>query len=140
MKLRATRRELTRAYRLHKPFCTDLSVAARKLIALYCIECGLKALILRERLVESTDQLPTDAEIGHDLMVGLKLLKAPVTLFGMSKLQIKTCHQREPQETVHPKDLHQTLRYGIPVSLQAETATEITNIMTWLEGKLNEGN
>lgn len=134
--LRATRRELTKAYRLNKIFCRDLTAPSCRLIALYCIECGIKALIMTERRVESTENLPTDAQIGHDLMAGLRLLRAPRALFSLMRFEIRTLHDRDPQESVHPRELHQALRYGIPTNMETETAAEITKILQWLEGKI----
>ena len=138
--LRATRRELTRAYRHHRNYCTDLTVVAYRLIALYCIECGLKALILQQRRVESTDELPPEAEIGHDLIAGLRLLRAPVALFKIRDLPVFTRHDRDPQDRVVVKDLHQTLRYGISTTLEPAVSTEIANIVAWLEKRFNEDN
>jgi len=138
--LRATRRELTKAYRDHRNHCSDLAVVVSRLIALYCIECGLKALILQERRVESTDELPSEAEIGHDLIAGLRLLKAPVVLFKIRDLVVMTRHNRNPQDRVAVKDLHQALRYGISTTLENEVSVEIANIMAWLEKRFNEGN
>jgi hypothetical protein len=138
--LRATRRELTKAYRRYKPYCADLSVTPYKLLALYRIECGLKALIMQQKRVESTNELPFDAEIGHDLMAGLRLLNAPATLFTMKTLRISTLHDRDPQQIVAPGNLHQALRYGIPTNLQVEISAEIEKITEWLEGKFNEAN
>ncbi|WP_158792763.1 hypothetical protein [Granulicella sp. L60] len=95
---------------------------------------------MQQQRVESTDKLPSDAVFGHDLVAGLKFLRAPVTLFKMNQLQISTLHERDPQQRVAPKDLHQALRYGIPTTLQTETSTEIRSIIAWIEGKFNEGN
>jgi len=136
--LRATRRELTKAYRSHKPFCSDISIPTRRLLALYCIECGLKALIMKARRVDSSDELPDEAVIGHDLLAGLRLLGAPAPLFGFTQLRIRTTHKKDPQQDLHVKELHQALRYGIPVNLQTEASTEITKILVWLEGKIDE--
>ena len=138
--LRVTRRELTRAYRQSRRYCVDLSIDPHKLLALYCIECGLKALILREQRVESTDALPAEVEIGHDLLLGLTVLRAPASLFGLNRLRISTRHDKEPQQTVAPKNLHQALRYGIPMSLQTEVSRELSTLMAWLEEQFDAGN
>jgi hypothetical protein len=135
MRLRATRREMGKAYRAHKKCCVDLTIPSYKLIALYCIECGLKALLMEEYRVDHTEQLPVSASIGHNLVEGLKLLRAPVALFKLKDLGMQTRHDRTPQQDVGATDLHQALRYGIPVNLEVESANEIQKILTWLEGK-----
>ena len=93
---------------------------------------------MKARRVESSDELPEDAVIGHDLLAGLRLLGAPPTLFGLMQLRIRTTHQKDPQQNIHVKELHQALRYGIPVNLQTEASTEMAKILVWLEGKIDE--
>jgi hypothetical protein len=110
-----------------------MAVATSRLMALYCIECGLKSLILQDRRIESTDELPIEAEIGHDLVAGLQLLKAPVVLYKIKDFVIMTRHDQNPQDRVVVKDLHQALRYGIPYTLETEVTVAIGNIIAWLE-------
>jgi hypothetical protein len=93
---------------------------------------------MKARRVDSSDELPDEAVIGHDLLAGLRLLGAPAPLFGFTQLRIRTTHKKDPQQDLHVKELHQALRYGIPVNLQTEASTEITKILVWLEGKIDE--
>lgn len=136
MQLRVTRREMIKAYRHQRRHCTDLTVSAFRLLALYCIECGIKALLMRQSVVEDTDALPEDARVGHNLVGGLKLLHAPVSLYRLQNLGLMTAHDRPPQQEVSATNLHQALRYGIPHTKELEVITEIANILAWLEGEL----
>lgn len=134
--LRATRREYLKAYRAHRPECRPLATAAQKMTALYTIECGLKALIMKEQNVESTDQLASDKQIGHDVVAGLRHLKAPVELYQLGRLNIMTNHSRSPQEVVRAGEVHEALRYGIPTTREAEISGEIRKILNWVETRL----
>jgi hypothetical protein len=129
---------MVRVYRLHSVHCTDLAIPSFKLLALYCIECGVKALLMQQYVVEQTEDLPEAAQIGHNAVEGLKLLNAPVSLLKLKDLRMMTTHKQPPQQQVSPATLHQALRYGIPVTCTAESTIEIARILEWLEGRFNE--
>jgi hypothetical protein len=129
---------MAKAYRHQRGYCADLTIASYKLLALYCIECGIKALLMEQHVVEHTEELPETARIGHNIAEGLKLLHAPVSLHRLKDIKVMTAHIRPPQQVVSATNLHQALRYGIPVTLMPEITREISNILTWLEGRFNE--
>ena len=93
---------------------------------------------MEQSVVEHTDDLPENARIGHNVVEGLMLLRAPVSLFGLKNLRMTTAHDRPPQQEVSATDFHQALRYGIPLTKVDESAAEISKILSWLEGKFNE--
>lgn len=94
---------------------------------------------MRDRRVDSSDDLSEDAQIGHDLAAGLRLLRAPNSLLGIGRIRIRTTHGREPQQDVNSRQLHEVFRYGVPITMETQIIAEIKKILGWLEAKLNEG-
>jgi hypothetical protein len=131
--LRATRREIEKAYRNHRDQSGDCSTLSLRLLLIYSVECGLKAMLMRAHRVETYDQLPVASQIQHDIASGLKQLSAPPNLLLRS---VSTRHQKPPQESVHTSKLHQTFRYGIPIDDDAQVTGELRSILTWLNERL----
>ena len=92
---------------------------------------------MRENRVESSEDLPEAAQVGHDFVMALILLRAPITLLKIKELSIKTMHDRPPQQVVRPQELHQALRYGVLVDREAETIRELLKIIAWLEENIS---
>jgi hypothetical protein len=61
---------------------------------------------MSQHKVSQYSTLPADAQIGHDIRAGLKQLRAVATV-----RVVTTTHGQDPQEDVHPADLHQAFRY-----------------------------
>ena len=131
--LRASRRELERAYRLHRDLAQSDKVRTTQshhLLLVYSLECGLKAAVMRRRNIDDTSMLG-EINFGHDLREFLKYLRAPATL----RISDHQTRQNEPQ-TVQPKQLHEALRYGIDLQKIDTVLGELNAIMQWLKEEL----
>jgi hypothetical protein len=132
--LRASRRELERAYRSHKRLAASQDAPqgfSNHLLVAYAVECGLKAALMRRRRVEDTAQLGS-MNFGHDLREFLKNLNVPANLSVSDGLT----DQQEPQ-TIQPKQIHEALRYGISFQQGVRVETELCAVMEWLRGELS---
>lgn len=123
-----TRREMEKAFRFHSALMGMCTTCSERLLLAYCVECGLKALIMRNERAELTSSLRSPIE--HDLRAGLAQLRAPRNL-GLH--DVTTTH-RTPQH-VHPKNLHQVFRYGVNVN-DENVITELRAIAEWIRQKL----
>lgn len=114
MPLRADQRDYKNAFKKHfhaysnwQATGSDLS---KRLILVYCVECGLKYQIMKKERLNKTDDAQGDIRdelLHHDLR---RLLK---------RLNIVGMYNFPPIETiygssVHPKEYHQICRYCIP--------------------------
>ena len=69
--LRASRRELERAYRSHRDLAQSDKVRTTQshhLLLVYSLECGLKASVMRRRNIDDTSMLG-EINFGHDPQV-----------------------------------------------------------------------
>lgn len=139
MSLRADQRDYKNAFKKHfhaysnwQDTGSDLS---RRLILVYCVECGLKYEIMkREHLIKTADAQPDiqDDLRSHDLRRLLKRLKkAGEYTFP----PIKT----EYGYLIHPEEYHQFCRYCIPPDKRYIVAVQHFNntleaIAQWIEG------
>jgi hypothetical protein len=129
--LRASRREMERAFRNHKTVASAGDGLPYKLLLAYAIECGLKAELMRRAHVEEYHALPEEQRFGHDLRQALRLLRVPATLdIGTTRTR-----QREPQNVDSAK-LHQAWRYGIECMDEEVILKNLQAILRWLEGTL----
>jgi hypothetical protein len=126
--IHATRKELERGFRFHSTAAGGCVSCSERLLLVYAIECGLKAMIMASQRVEITSALKT--QIGHDLREGLKQVGA-IHIFKLGNVQTK---QKVPQ-TVEPKQLHETFRYGIHINDDSIVA-ELKKIMEWIRQRL----
>ncbi len=130
--LRASRREMERAFRNHKMVASAGDSLSHKLLLAYAIECGLKAELMRRARVEEYHSLPDEQRFGHDLRQALRLLRLPATLdIGTTQTR-----QREPQ-SVDSAKLHQAWRYGIECADEEAILKSLQAVLHWLEGTLS---
>ena len=127
MFLHATRRDLDRAYLANIKAVDTCSGGPASLLLFYGLECGLKAVIMKERGANITSELPLIAEIGHDLRACLKALNAPATL----KLSSTRTKQERTQTVANPL-LHQAFRYGVELEDGKEIIEELKKVHEWL--------
>lgn len=127
---------MERAYRHHRQFCDNGRCFHLALLLVYSIECGLKALIMKQRNVESYDQLSNEYQVQHDFVLALTLLHAPPELHAVGKIRVCTLRPRMPQEQVLPKDLHQTFRYGVSIDKHSDVIAGLQKVSEWLREKL----
>lgn len=129
--LRASRREMERAFRQHKTVANSGDGLSHKLLLFYAIECGLKAELMKRSGVAEYHALPSDQQFGHDLREALRLLRVPATL----KIGSTQTRQKDPQ-TVDAARLHQAWRYGIECVDEESVLKSLQAILRWLEGTL----
>ena len=131
--LDVTRRELEKAYHRHRDHYEGCLSHPHRLLLVYCVECGLKALLMQLHRVDRYNDLPPQSQVNHDLRAALMLLGAPGSL---SIRQTTTTHNRAPQQCVTPGELHQAFRYGIPIEPETEIVGDLRAVVTWIEGRL----
>jgi hypothetical protein len=124
----ATRREMERAFRFHAALMGVCANSSQRLLLAYSVECGLKALIMRNERAELASALRYPIE--HDLRAGLAQLRAPRNL----KIRDVKTLQKAPQD-IHPKNLHQAFRYGVNVN-DDEVINELRAIAEWIRQRL----
>ena len=127
---------MEKAYRHHSQFCGDGGCSHLALLLVYSIECGLKALIMRDRNVEEYNDLPEEYQVHHDFVLALTHLHAPPELQAITQTKVETLHAKPPQQRVLPKNLHQTFRYGIPIKNHPEAVANLLPILQWLRERL----
>ncbi len=109
-----TDRELRRAWReLHAASAQQPRNNAHRLLLVYAIECGLKAMWLKKEnrsLFDATDISRT----GHDLNEVIKQLSLGVKLSPSFELKSVNDERRKPvqRKTNRIENLHQAWRYG----------------------------
>jgi hypothetical protein len=81
--------------------------------------------------VSEYSALPDEAQIGHDIRAGLKQLRAARTV-----RIVRTNHGQDPQQDVHPADLHQAFRYGTPLTLTNEVTGDLQRILGWIDSRI----
>ena len=138
MRLQADQRDYKNAFKKHfhaySNWQTTGSHPSKRLILVYCVECGLKYEVMKkERLIKITDaQDDIRDDLGsHDLRRLLKRLnKAGVYTFP----PIETKYRY----SVHPEEYHQFCRYCIPPDDRYITAVNqfdktLEEIAKWIE-------
>lgn len=126
-----SRRELERAYRQH---CRVYAEAQTKnsshyLLLFYAVECGLKVILMRRRNVLDTQQL-ADENFGHDLNAGLDKLR-------INGLRISQTTIRSQDARIVPaKEIHQAWRYGAKLQDDVTIASQLLQIVAWLEKEM----
>jgi hypothetical protein len=86
--------------------------------------------------VDNSADLPDEAQVLHDIMLALERLHAPVDLFALKRLAVRTLHSKPPQEGVRPGELHQAFRYGIPIDNEAQVLIELQAILQWIDERV----
>ena len=131
--LDVTRRELEKAYYSYRNHYGQCSSHPLCLLLVYCVECGLKALLMRHHRVDRYSALPADSQVGHDLMAALIRLRAPANL---TIRRASTVHSRAPQQPITPNQLHQAYRYGIPIDPHSDINADLQTVVAWIEERL----
>lgn len=102
----------------------------RRLLLFYAVECGLKAVLLRDRKLTKTSQLDSDV-VSHDLMYLAKTLKLPAAISGKAP-QFRVRGETDRRES---KGAHEAWRYGIAIEAEDDVALEIwlKDLWKWAE-------
>jgi hypothetical protein len=131
--LRVSLREIQNAARNHYAACGNAGTASSALLLVYAVECGIKALLMRSQNLNSTEQLPAELQIKHDLLLGLSLLRAPHELVNPTCLPTQSLHARAPQDRIGNSEIHQALRYGVPMAHDTDVVEHMKAIMAWIQ-------
>ncbi|MFO7750921.1 MAG: hypothetical protein R6V54_12595 [Desulfobacteraceae bacterium] len=138
-----TQRELHRAWRNNfRASQGDQITNSQRLLLFYAVECGLKALILKNENNTLTEESPHIGEAGHDLKKLMRYLyidgqfKLPDTL-SLSDVRKKNSPDKS-QRTASGKDLNQIWRYGGNcISIKdSELEKKLKSINDWIKDKL----
>lgn len=135
-----TRQELTRAWRhLHQAARVTPRQAPHRLLVFYAVECGLKAVWLRQKNKEVLEGADIDL-LGHDLnqlfkdlCIGRQLAALPRTI------TLKPLGKPSPRARCGGVDvLHQAWRYGVEVATPDDTAIEqqLDKLNEWIAKEL----
>lgn len=91
----------------------------------------MKERLLRHYRVRSYNELPEDAKIGHQINIGLKLLRAPAFIKRVPSIVTKDAGKTR----VHDHELHEAWRYGksFDQDNENEIVSVLKGIMEWLE-------
>jgi hypothetical protein len=109
----ATHENLVRAYEAHKEVAKNGELLSHKLIKVYAAECAVKACYLKKNGEKDTKKIAKKLQsYGHDFHFWLKAINAPRFL--------KETPGTENGFAI--SDLHQRLRYGIPIPVEVEIA------------------
>jgi hypothetical protein len=139
--LNVTRREMTRAYRNLKDVAQHLRSAVqvgdarhgpRHLTLVYAAECGIKAVLMKERKADTYADLAEGDRIGHDLRRGLKRLGWPGKLS-----RNYTTKQKDPQNVSHER-LHEAFRYGVELANEDAIVLELEDVISWVKERLEQ--
>lgn len=102
--------------------------------ALYAAECGISAVLLRERKETSTRFIKTAS---HDINALLKLCHMPPGFYLPSRITLAenrsvACH------SISHTDLHSALRYGakMPDAQWKKCAEILAKLFTWIDENL----
>ena len=100
------------------------------------MECGLKAVLLKERKLTKTSELdPSDLkEAGHDLMYWAKELRLPATLLGVpTQFRI-----RDGKERHEAKRAHEAWRFGVAIHIDDDEKLEawLKSLWDWAGGNI----
>lgn len=131
--LHFSKRALTRAFSRHSQ-CGDPRAHSTNdsylLLRVYALECGLKALLLKQRGLHTTSRLADD-DLTHELDVLLRRVGAAI--------YIGNVEAQEPQGVqVSPGQVHEVLRYGGQIKSSARTrlTPRVDEVLRWIEENL----
>lgn len=138
--LQANRKNYLKAYRKHFfTYCNSDKGCdtSRRMILCYCVECGLKCLIMKNNRINSV--LQAEEEIRHVLSShDVRNLLNAVNQAGNYRFKdFKT----EYGDNVTPKDFHQFCRYSIAAEKKEfhqviEYENKLMEIAEWLKEKV----
>lgn len=129
-------RDLKRGYRYHLQAyqACPMPTNAHRLLLFYAIECGLKAILLKDNNCKATDEFPRIVELGHDLNKLLSELGIgtanPLRLPNSIKIKSKP-----PRQPIDISGLHQVWRYGGEASdpLDDHLEQQLLKIIDWIQ-------
>lgn len=133
-----TRRELERAWRVSRSAAQIAEPTnAHRLLLFYAIECGLKALYLKQRRTEVLDKAIIE-QLGHNLNKALDEVKAGKALHLPDNLTIEPfkSNNNPASRKCNNSQINQVWRYGAKFIAPSDDATleqKLTTIAKWIE-------
>ncbi len=85
---------------------------AHRLLLFYSVECGLKAVLMRDDKVDCTDVCEKVIQCGHDLNKLLDALRAGHDLKISRRIVIKASHSSRLDRILKSGEINQMWRYG----------------------------
>jgi hypothetical protein len=111
-----TDREMKRAWESNLSAFSSLSLPtnSHRLLLFYAVECGLKTLLMKQRQVNSSDQVEEILSSKHDLNKLLDHLKAGSALRLPRHIQLSNIRVqgKETERKVSSGEINQMWRYG----------------------------
>ena len=134
--------ELEIAARTHRDQADQLAKAGSAnpsrsavLLQFYGVESGMKAKYLRAHLGRTTRDIPEGSfgVNGHDLVEGLKTLRAPAIVGGRPP----TLHRRSTGQQIPIARSHEALRYGVDLRPSDRDTLNawLTKLLAWLQSE-----
>ncbi len=129
-----SQRELARAFGQHFSVYKDVQTqnSSHYLLLFYAVECGLKAVLMRRRNAQDTDQLGAEYNFGHDLNLALKELR--VNHFQIPSTQIVNRAGR----VVEPRRINEAWRYGARLNNEVAIVSILEEIVLWIKSEMDE--
>jgi len=131
-----TQKEIQKAFRNHKSVVDisgNLGCRTSKMVLFYAVECGLKALYMRENRLRRTDQENSLKESAFSFRHNLNRLLVKMSMnMKVPKIVAKDNSQIEPE------DIHEAWRYGkkLDESKEHRCIERLKDILRELELKL----
>lgn len=127
----ADTRALKNAFRQHYKAAIQDSSPSNFLLLFYGVECGLKAIYLKQRGLRSTSELPDANSYGHDLLGLVKELRLSASVVRCnSQFCLSTTN-----DTFDIRDAHQVWRYGLKMKDddQIRLVQWLKQICAWIQ-------
>ena len=143
--IRANQQDFQKSYRKHYHTyinCCDnskISDISRSLILVYCVESGLKYVLMKEELITSVEKARDDLQVllnSHDFeRLLINIPKCPKSHFRFKPF--KTKHG----DDIRAGNYHQMLRYAISADnhfMLLEYNNQLREIADWIGDKVKE--
>lgn len=144
-KIHASVKELKSAFKYHYDIINrhkEDKSASIYLLVFYAVECGLKAVWLKNNGLSGTDQIQDQAlisEKGHDLTVWTKKLRLPATITGKyDTKEPRMFHLSRDKSSWDIGKIHQTWRYGVKIDSDDEQklVAWLNQVSDWIKEKI----
>jgi len=112
---------------------------AHRLLLFYAVECGLKAILMSRRNIQTTDCCPEISKAQHNINSLLDALSAGKMLMLPSQFKVNS---KVPQgkskddRIVNPGEINQVWRYGGKISHRRHNNSFIDTDDRWVEDQL----
>lgn len=138
-KIEVTRREFHQAWKAHRSLWESAQQQnnASLTCLFYAIECGLKAVILKQEGRELSG--PKEGELGHDINKMLSILRVQRTLLINADYLLNDLKNPNKPRNASQDQINQVFRYGVMFKSdenKVELTERLTAIVRWIDGVL----